>query len=208
MRKPTRLATTACAALLLLALAVSAASANRAIRIEPGGPAINNGFITISEPLRGPVIRCELRLNLEYNRIIQKQFARNLAGGQIGIINGGGTVGCVEGGGLPIAVTILPEPLRPSPMRYDAFLGSLPLITGLLITALRFGVRINNGFLNCLFEGEVPFLIFERAGGQRFDRKRFLPNALPFVEGNCPPISTIELIGALTIAPPQIVTLL
>lgn len=209
MHKLMRLVVVACAALLLLAFASGTASANRAIRIEPAGPALNVGAISITSPLGGgALIRCELTLELEYVRVIQKQFARNLAGGQIGVINGGRAVECVETGGMPWIVTILAERLRPSPMRYDAFLGSLPLITGILITALNFGIKLSNGPLICLFEGELPFLIFERLGGPRFDRKRLLPNLLTLVEGMCPIGSTIELRGALNILPPQTVTLL
>jgi hypothetical protein len=208
MRKPAGLATMACAALLPLAFAVGTASANRAIRIEPAGPAVNAGFITITEPLGGPaLIRCELSLELEYVRIIQKQFARNLAGGQIGTINGGAAAACVETGGLPWLVTILAEALRPVPMRYDAFLGILPVITGILITALNFGIKVSNGLTVCLFAGELPFLIFESMNGPNFNRKRLLPNALTLVEGNCPIGGTIELRGTLTIAPAQRVTL-
>ncbi len=209
MNKATRLAITACATFVLLAFASGAALANRAIRIEPGGPALNVGAISITSPFGGgALIRCELTLELEYVRFIQKQFARNLAGGQIGVINGGRAVECIETGGMPWIVTILAERLRPSPMRYDAFLGSLPLITGILITALNFGIKLNNGLLACLFEGELPFLIFERLGSQRFDRKRLLPNLLPLVEGMCPIGSTVELRGGLNILPPQTVTLM
>jgi hypothetical protein len=97
---------------------------------------------------------------------------------------------------------------NPIPMRYEAFLGALPNITGLLITALNVGVRIISPNANCLYQADLPFLVSEAGGGQRFNRKTFLANTLPWNEGaTCPGESTLEISGMLVVEPPMEVVL-
>jgi hypothetical protein len=207
MRRITRLAVTACAAAAVLAYAGAAASAERAIEIRPN-EVTNSGRISIifREALGGTTINCEISMSLEYARVIQKVWARRLPEGQIGIIPSARTANCRD---MMIGweVQFLAEAMTPFPMRYDAFLGVLPEITGLLITALRVGVRIRSRIKECLFEGELPFLVFESGGGQRFDRKAFLANTLNYVGGNCSEMSTIEIAGTLAIRQPIAVRL-
>lgn len=207
MRNLVRILVAACAAASLLAFASGAAYAHRAIEIRPNG-VINTGRISINEPLRFATIACEVTVLLNYVREVQKASARRLPEGTIGVITEVRTRNCVDNFMVPWIVTFLVEPRRPIMMRYDAFLGALPNITGLLITALGVGVRLVSRNTNCLFEGDLPFLVFERNGRQRFDEKLFLENRLNFVEGNCERESFIEIAGTLTIVPPITVTLL
>jgi len=154
----------------------------------------------------GTTINCDVSMTLLYARSIQKVWARRLPEGQIGAIPSARTANCRDMM-LGWEVQFLAEAMTPIPMRYDAFLGNLPLITGMLITALRVGVRIRSRVKECLFEGELPFLVFESGGGQRFDRKTFLENRLSYVGGNCSEGSTIEITGTLTIRQPIAVRL-
>ena len=209
MRNALRLAMTACAASMLLALASGPAFANRALGIAPT-EAINNGRIslTYNEMMRRATITCELFLSLRYVREVQKAGAGRLNEGIIGLIPGARTAGCREMMNN-WTVIFLVNAENPITMRYDAFLGGLPRITGILITALDVGVRIRSANANCLFQGDLPFLTFESEGGPRFDRKTFLANSLPWVEGMpCEAGSSIAIAGTLTIEPPIGVRLL
>ncbi|MGB2711535.1 MAG: hypothetical protein WBC33_08450 [Conexibacter sp.] len=209
MRKLTQLALMACVAFGLLAFAAGTASAERAIEIRPT-EVVNMGRIalTYNEEMRRGIITCELTISLRYVRVIQKVWARRLFEGRIGIIPGVRAAGCREMMNN-FNVIFLATAENPIAMRYDAFLGTLPLITGLLVTALEVGVRIRSAGANCLFQGDLPFLAFENGGGQSFNRKTFLANNLPWVEGMpCPAGSSIEISGTLTIDPPIGVALL
>jgi hypothetical protein len=199
----------AIAASALLALSAASASAERAIEIRPT-EVTNAGRIalTYNEEMRRGVISCEIAISLRYVRVIQKVWARRLFEGRIGIIPGVRTAGCREMMNN-FNVIFLATAENPIAMRYDAFLGALPNITGLLITALSVGVRIRSATANCLFQGDLPFLVFEAGGGQSFNRKTFLANNLPWVEGMpCPATSSVEISGTLTIDPPIGATLL
>ena len=204
MRTSLRLAVAACGTAVLLALTAGTAAADRSIRIRPNNTVANTGTLsfTYRDGMRNATITCNVQIGLRYVSEMRKAFAGLLNEGQIGLITGARTGGCRQ---LMTAwdVIFLITEMNPIPLRYEAFLGGLPLITGLLITALDVGIRIRSPQVNCLYQGDLPYLVFEGGGGQRFDRKIFLANALPWREGmTCPNESTLEVSGTLEIDPP------
>jgi len=204
-----RVAFATCAIASLLALAASPAAAERGIRIRPNETVANTGSLsfTYRDGMRTATITCNVMLGLRYVREMRKEFAGRLAEGQIGVITGARTGGCREMMTNWDVIFLINE-MNQIPLRYESLLGVLPNITGLLITALNVGVRIRSPQVNCLYQGDLPYLVFEAGGGQRFNRKIFLANALPWVEGMaCPNESTLEISGTLEIAPLIEVTL-
>ncbi len=194
----------ACVVSTLLMAASGPAIADRSLGIEPGR-VTNTGRISAiyNDGIRTSTINCNISIELSYVRSMPKVWAGRLPEGRIGTMSAR-TGGCREMM-TNWAVTFLNE----INMRYDAFLGVLPRITGLLITGLEVGVRIDSMNANCLFRGDLPFLVFEFGGGQRFNRKTFLANTLPRIGGMaCPSGSTLEIAGTLEIDPPIGVRLL
>ena len=203
MRTYTRVAALMLASALLLAFAAGTASAERALEIRPAGPIVAEGPVRINEALRIINIECELLLRGMLVPIIQKASAGILPAGQIGRLTGLEFRACIDNTRRPWIVRFL----EPVPVLYNSFLGSLPNITGILMTALNVGIRIMSGETNCLFRGPLPYLIYKSPGELRFNRKKFLENRLTYVEGNCPEGSWIELEGTLIINPPQEIVL-
>ena len=178
--------------------------ADRSIRIRPNATVANTGTLSFiyRDAMRMGTITCNVQIGLRYVSEMRKAFAGRLNEGQIGIITGARAGGCRQMM-TNWDVIILVNEMNPIPLRYESFLGLLPNITGLLITALEVGVRIRSPNANCLFQADVPYLVFEGGGGQRFNRKIFLANVLPWVEGvACPLESTLEISGTLEIDPP------
>ena len=108
----------------------------------------------------------------------------------------------------PAEVTFLIEAARPYNLRYGAFLGALPNITGLQFRKLAFAFQVMEVFSICLYNGPVGLLIafppVEEGGGSRFNNETFVvPNAIPLVggAGNCSP--QMELSGRAKITPGQ-----
>jgi hypothetical protein len=204
MQTINRWAITAFAAVAMLTLAAAPAAADRSLGIAPES-VTNRGRIsaTYNDGMRTGIINCNISIVLAYVRSISKAGAGRLPEGRIGTMSAR-TGGCREMM-TNWTVTFLNE----IDMRYEAFLGTLPRITGLLITGLEVGVRIDSRNANCLFRGDLPFLVFEVGGGQRFNRKTFLANTLPRIGGaECPLGSTLEISGTLEIDPPITVSLL
>jgi hypothetical protein len=188
------------AALSLLALAAGPATASRSLAIAEEMPEnIGRIIFTYNDMMRSHRINCELFMILNYLRVVSKETAETLTE-PIGAIVRARAANCREGLNS-WEITFL-VPAEGFPMRYNGFLGVLPRITGVLITALDVGVRIRRNTVNCLFSGILPFLAFQEGGGTRFDRKRTLSNRLLRVEGmECPVMSGIELTIALPISP-------
>lgn len=198
-----RAALAACATVCLLAVAAGPAAAETGIRIRPNETVRNSGTLSFRyrDAMRMATITCNVALGLRYVAAMNKAYAGRLPEGQIGLIVSARTGNCRY---LMTSwdVIILVNEENPIPMRYESFLGILPNITGLLITALEFGVRIRSPQVNCLYQANLPFLVREVGGGQRFDQKTFLANVLPWREGvTCPIESTLEVIGTLEVAP-------
>jgi hypothetical protein len=204
-----RRAIAAAGAVCLLALAAASAAAETGIRIRPNVTVANSGTLSFiyRDAMRSGTITCNVMLGLRYVSAMNKAFAGRLPEGQIGNIVAARTGGCRQMM-TNWSVIFLVNEMNPIPMRYESFLGILPNITGLLITALEVGVRIISPNANCLYQADVPFLVSEAGGGQRFDQKAFLANSLPWIEGaTCPSESTLEISGTLTVAPAIEVTL-
>lgn len=209
MRTSLRLAAAVCGTAMLLALAAVTAAADRSIRIRPNVTVTNSGTLsfTYRDGIRTATITCNVQLGLRYVSEVRKVYAGRLNEGQIGLITGYRTGGCRQLMTNWDVIFLINE-MNQIPLRYEAFLGLLPLITGLLITALNVGIRIRSAQVNCLYQGDLPYLVFEAGGGQRFNRKTFLANALPWREGvTCPNESTLEVSGMLEIDPPMEVAL-
>jgi hypothetical protein len=204
MRTGVRAALAAGAVVCLLSLAAGPATASRSIRIRPNETVSNRGSLSFiyRDAMRTATITCNVSMGLRYVREMSKGAAGRLNEGQIGLITGARTGGCRQ---LMTnwEVIFLINEMNPIPLRYEAFLGDLPQITGLLITALNVGIRIRSPQVNCLYQRDLPYLVFEQQGGQTFNRKTFLANTLPWVEGMaCPVESTLEVSGTLEIEPP------
>lgn len=144
--------------------------------------------------------------------VIEKAFAGRLPEGRIGRINEGATEGCVTNLGGGAAVIILVSQEAPFNLRYDAFLGVLPNITGIRFTKLGFSIRIIEPMIlgNCLYRGQVSLLMaFPPVAGPGglFNPESFVtPNALPLAGGGaCPGI--VELSGNGSIGPAQFAVL-
>jgi hypothetical protein len=184
------------------------AAADRAIRIE-NGAFTATGTINLREGGLGGTISCTITLRGRLVTEIRKVDARRLPEGRIGTIDRVETANC-RFLGTNWTVTFL----TPIELRYESFTGTLPNITGILVLALRLGVRLDSadGRVRCLYRGDVPFIFQSEATPGRLIQKRYLPNTLTRIEGTgsgCVAGATIELSGTLALGAPQpILTLL
>jgi len=192
------------------AMAAAPASAMRAILLQPGGEIKKTVEAFRIRAFGGEVtITCELTLLGRLTTApIEKASAGLLPQGRIGRIEEAFVEGCGTNIGTPAELTVLVEPGAPRDLRFQAFLGALPNITGLLFRKLAFAFRIEEPFVlgTCLYRGMVDLLMsfppVEGAGG-RFTPERFVvPNAIPRVSpAPCPEIVEISGVGKIT--PPQ-----
>jgi hypothetical protein len=207
MRTSARVRAAAWLACIIVLIASAAASARTGLSIEPadGIEAISNGAVSF----RGGevTIACTLALNGELNPGISKLSARSLSEGVVGYITEGVGSGCTEAFGS-ITYALLAEEEAPVSLRYDAFLGTLPSITGTLLMALQVPSSFTSTFLGtCLYQGDVGLLVTFPAG-ETGNRVSVLGNRVSRRTGGglCP--ATVELAGTFTLSPPQRVTLL
>lgn len=206
MRNATRVVLAACTVLCSLALASGAASAARAIRVEPVGEITKVVEAFTVTAFGGEVrITCRLVMRGRIGPLIAK--VRRLPEGRFGLITFAEAEECRNNFGAPVEVAILVEQERPIRMRYEAFLGALPMITGVLFRKLNFEVKITEFIIaGCLFSGPVGLLVrfppVEEGGGRRFTAESFTaPNVIPLVAGEvCPP--EVALGGAGRVTPP------
>jgi hypothetical protein len=195
----------------VLALAAAPAGAHRAIKLEPAGEIgkVVEEFTIVF--FGGEVsIICKLTLNGRLFRPIPKAAARLLPEGIMGQIASATTAGCRSNFGGAAEVTVLLEPEAPVNLRYDAFLGPLPEISGIVFTKLGFEFQVVEPMFigTCLYGGPVRLLMafppVEDGRGRRFNPENFVvPNRVPRVGGGmlCP--SEVELRGRGRIVPPQ-----
>jgi hypothetical protein len=205
MHTITRLTLAACAALCSLALFAPGAMATRAIRIEPVGEItkVVNEFRVIV--FGGEVrITCRLVMRGRLSPLVEK--VRALPAGRFGQITFAELTECRSNFGAA-EVIILVEQERPINLRYDAFLGFLPQISGILFRKLNFEIKVVEMIVgNCLFSGPVGLLVgfppVEEGGGRRFTQESFnVPNAIPLAAGmGCP--GFIEISGRGRVTPP------
>jgi hypothetical protein len=206
MRAFTRLGFAAAATVCSLMLLAGTATATRAIRLEPAGP-ITKTSEEFTITAFGGEIRITCRLVLRGSLEPQILKARVLPQGRVGQITSATAEGCRNFFG-PAEVTFLIEAARPYNLRYGAFLGALPNITGLQFRKLAFAFKVTELFSSCLYNGPVPLLLafppVAEGGGARFNNETFVvPNAVPLVggEGNCSP--QMELSGRAKVTPGQ-----
>lgn len=206
MRAFTRLGLAAAVAVCSLMLLAGTATATRAIRLAPAG-AITKTSEEFTITAFGGEIRITCRLVLR--GILEPQIAkaRVLPQGRVGQITSATAEGCRSIFGA-VEVTFLIEAARPYNLRYGAFLGALPNITGLQFRKLAFAFKVTEVFSVCLYNGPVPLLLsfppVEEGGGARFNNETFVaPNAVPLIsgEGNCSP--EVQLTGRAKVTPGQ-----
>jgi hypothetical protein len=205
MRHASRAALIACAGLCSLAIVAGSASASRAIRIEPVGEitkVVNEFTITAF----GGEVRVRCRLVVRGRLVGQVQKARVLPAGRFGQITFAEASECRSNLG-EARVIILVEANRPVNLRFEAFLGALPNITGILFRKLAFELKVDEAVIgNCLFSGDVLLLVrfppLEEGGGRRFTEESFSgPNLVPLAAGfPCPEV--VELSGRGRVTPP------
>jgi hypothetical protein len=210
------LATTiAVVAVCALGTLAASASANRAVWIQPGGEIKKTVEAFTIRAWGGELtITCALTLNGRLTTApIEKAWAGLLPQGRIGRIEGWAAEGCMTNFGTPAELTVLVEEGAPVNLRYQAFLGVLPNVTGVLFRKLGFAFQIVEPMIlgTCLYRGMVDLLIgfppAEGGGGRRFTPERFVtPNAIPRMSpAPCP--ETVEVSGVGRVTPPQIVQL-
>lgn len=213
-RRPFAIAIAVASVCAAMALAAPA-TAMRAVWIQPGGEIRKTVEAFTIRAFGGELtITCELTLVGRLTTApIEKIWAGLLPEGRIGRIEGAEVAGCRNNFGGVVEVIMLNEPGRPADLRYQAFLGVLPNVTGVLFRKLGFAFRIIEPFLvnNCLYRGMVDLLVgfppVEGGGGMRFTPERFItPNAIPRVSpAPCPEIVEVSGLGRVT--PPQVAVL-
>ena len=196
------------AVLFALGVAAATASANRAIRLEPAGPITKVSEEFTITAFGGEIrITCRLTLAGILEPVIQK--VRALPEGRVGQITAGITEGCRNNLGGGAVVTFLIEAARPVNLRFEAFLGNLPNIAGILFRKLALPFQVAEAFQGvCLYQGGVGLLItfppVEEGGGRRFNQERFnMVNMVPLARGGAECSPNVELSGRAKITPPQ-----
>jgi hypothetical protein len=208
MRTTSRTMLVAVAVLCSLAITAAGASANRAIRLEPAGPITKVSEEFTITAFGGEIrITCRLTLAGILEPVIQK--VRALPEGRVGQITAGIAEGCRNNLGGGAVVTFLVEANRPVNLRFEAFLGNLPNITGILFRKLALPFQVIEAFQGaCLYQGGVGLLItfppVEEGGGRRFNQERFnMVNMIPLAAGGGECSPSVTLSGRAKITPPQ-----
>jgi hypothetical protein len=205
-----RAAAIAVASMCALAAFAGSAGAVRAIWIQPGGEIKKTVEAFTIRAWGGELtIICALTLTGRLTTApIEKAAAGVLPAGRMGRIEGWAVEGCRTNIGGPAELTVLVEQGTPFQLRYQAFLGLLPAITGIRFRKLGFAFQIVEPMVlgTCLYRGMVDLLLefppVEGPGG-RYNPERFVtPNAIPKTGGVlCP--ETVEVSGAGKLTPPQ-----
>lgn len=206
MRIVMRGVSTAIATTCILALMAVNAMGARSMLVEPGGEfrAPSAGVVTFEEAtLRLVKVRCLLTLSGGLTNVgISKANARLLAEGVIGLIREGGFAECTESLGGAAEMRLLVSVEAPFKLRYDAFLGTLPRITGVQLVALGFRLLVRSTSGTCLYEADLPLLVTfpsrEEANSVRIaetTRLRLISG------GGCPEQGTLA--GTLNLRPAQ-----
>jgi hypothetical protein len=206
MRITMRLVMTALIALSAFAFFAGSAAASRALSITARGliTLASNGAWTFKGSPEVICQRVSLLISLRTEQVA-KAAAGRLPEGQIGNVQEGRATECRDSlFGSEVRTIILARKPTPStyfPLRYDAFLGTLPAINGILLTALNGAFSFTNALIGtCLYRGNVGNLIALNGSGQTTEN-RYLANRIPKQEGGggCP--ASGELIGRGTISP-------
>ncbi len=199
------------AACCALAIFAGPAAARRAIRIEPAGEITKVVEAFTITAFGGEVsIICNLVLRGRLAPQIQKFAARRLPEGRMGQITAAIAEGCRTNFGGGARAIVLVEEAAPIQLRYDAFLGILPAITGILFTKLNFEFKVDEPVIlgNCLYSGNPRLLLsfppVEDGRGRRWNDETFVaPGIVPLGAGGpeCP--AEVALSGRGRVTPPQ-----
>jgi hypothetical protein len=205
----------AVASVCALAALAAPAGAVRAIQLVPGGEIKKTVEAFTVRAWGGELtIICALTLRGRLTTApIEKVSAGLLPEGRMGQIEGWTVEGCRTNIGGPAELRVLVEPGAPVNLRYQAFLGALPNVTGIQFRKLGFAFRIVEPMIlgACLYRGMVDLLLsfppVEGGGGFRYTSERFVvPNAIPRMSPlPCP--ETVEVSGAGRVTPPQVAVL-
>ncbi|HYV15510.1 MAG TPA: hypothetical protein VE972_05785 [Conexibacter sp.] len=196
-------------AAVALALLASVAAGSASLGIEPAGSftATSEGRVTFQD--RGGAFRvsCNMTLTGILGIGVNKEAARSLVEGPVAKVKTATLGSCTETLGGAAEGRFLLEAEEPYQLRYDSFLGTLPNITGVLLTTL--GVKLELGSrslgIRCLFEGEIGFLVRVEAG--RMSRFTYLESVTRLISGSesCPREGAIR--GTMRLATAQTITL-
>jgi hypothetical protein len=194
MHRCTRAIVTTGAVAIALTLAAAPASASRRLRVAPAGAitAVSEGAISVI--FNALTYRCNrVTLTGEVAREFDKTTA--LPAGRMGQIDTGVPMECAAEGGAAVTVVFLMERNAPSTLLYQAFLGTLPEITGVLFVALSFRFSVGAGMVRCLFQGMLGALALfppsVEGGGMRYTRIRVLA---------APRLRSTDCVGEATVA--------
>jgi hypothetical protein len=204
-----------CVTLSALAFLADSAAASRALSITPSRGLItlaSNGAWTFRGSPESICQRVVLLISLRTEQVL-KSAAGTLPAGQIGNIQEGTFRECRESlFGTEVRWIFLATKANSAtwfPLRYDAFLGTLPAINGILLTVLNGAFSFTNGLIGtCLYRGNFGTLFALNTSTGQTTENRFLPARIPLQSGggNCPPSG--ELVGRGTISPTLTVRLL
>lgn len=171
MSKLTRMVLVAANAVVALALISGVAAASRGLGFSytEGETITGSGRTTFEEgePFRVGRIMCAITIGIKATtRLIEK--AR---GGVIGEVTSGITAGCLDSVGTRAQAFVLAEATtnrerHPFPMFYSSFLGTLPEITGVLVSMARAAFLLEDPgrYTTCLYEGTQGFLFSIQRG--------------------------------------------
>jgi hypothetical protein len=204
MRIALRLAVLIGAAFSATLFMAAGALGSASLGLEPGGAirAVSVGRVTFTGS--GLSVECNASLNGEVAGGVSKSGARSTEG-LTGILEEGRFAECRESFGAAEVRSLLTPSAR-SELIYSSFLGTLPSITGVLLTAQELTMQIR-GLITCLYRGEVGLLVTFPAEAEG-NRARILEaSRIPLVSGSetCPREGSIR--GTLRITPSQRITL-
>lgn len=156
----------AASAIVALALLSGVAAASRGIgtNVVEGENIIGTGRTTFEDggAFGFRRIICEVTLTVKANR----SLIVKATGGVIGEVTAGSAANCSDSLGNPANATVLAEATtngarHPFPMSYTSFLGTLPEITGILVTTDRAAFLLEDPAARmptCLYEGRQGYL--------------------------------------------------
>lgn len=179
------------------------AMATRAIELTPAGTITKRVEAFTIRPSGSEVtITCMVILRGQLSTTIEKASARRLPAGNIGQILAAEVIGCRTNFGTEAEVTILVSGAAPFNLRYEAFTGTLPEITGIIFRKLGFALQVREPLIigTCLFRGPVNLLMtlppVEGGAMGRYNPEVFqTPNALASTGGMlCP--ESVQISGA------------
>lgn len=192
-----------------LTLLSGVAAGSRAIgtNVRQGEDIVGSGRVTFEdgEFFRLRRLICDLTLNV---RAIRSLVVK-ATGGVISEVTSGVTAGCRDTNRDAFNTTILAEPRHAFAMSYVGFLGTLPEITGVLVTIERFAFLLEDPgvFETCLYEGTqgLLFAIARRTvqTGMFLERETAI---LVFGARECP--GSLRVIGTQSFARTITITLL